>query len=81
MNSKPYSAQFEEGAMVKVRSKADLERFQAEWQYHNPITAEQIEYADRTARIAEIGYYHGGEPLYRLEGLPGVWHEPCLAPT
>lgn len=26
----------------------------------------------------EIGYYHGGDELYWLKGVPGVWHERCL---
>ena len=25
-----------------------------------------------------VGYYHGGDVLYELEGVPGVWHEVCL---
>ena len=25
-----------------------------------------------------VGFYHGGDALYELEGVPGVWHEVCL---
>jgi hypothetical protein len=25
-----------------------------------------------------VGFYHGGDPLYSLDGVPGVWHERCL---
>jgi hypothetical protein len=25
-----------------------------------------------------VGFYHGGDVLYVLEGIPGVWHESCL---
>ena len=24
------------------------------------------------------GFYHGGDELYKLKGMPGVWHEQCL---
>jgi hypothetical protein len=30
------------------------------------------------ARIATVAFYHGGEVLYTLENIPGIWHEVCL---
>jgi hypothetical protein len=26
----------------------------------------------------EVGFYHGGDVLYTLDGIPGLWHEQCL---
>jgi hypothetical protein len=28
--------------------------------------------------VAAIGYYHGGDVLYTLNDIPGIWHEQCL---
>lgn len=28
--------------------------------------------------VEKVGFYHGGDPLYKLDGVPGVWHEECL---
>lgn len=25
-----------------------------------------------------VGFYHGGDELYGLEGVPGLWHKQCL---
>jgi len=44
-----------------------------------PLTAEQVPFADREALVKEVGFYHGGDPLYSLEEIPGVWHEECLS--
>jgi hypothetical protein len=30
------------------------------------------------ALVEEVSFYHGGDALYVLEGLPGLWHEQCL---
>jgi hypothetical protein len=31
----------------------------------------------RAAKVKSIGYYHGGDVLYQLEGVPGIWQEQC----
>jgi hypothetical protein len=74
----PYKALFPIGSIVRVKNRADLERFAMEWRQHDPLTAEQIEFADATSSVKGLGYYHGGDPLYKLKGVPGVWHEECL---
>jgi hypothetical protein len=28
--------------------------------------------------VTSVRYYHGGDVLYELEGIPGIWHEACL---
>ena len=49
-----------------------------DWHLHNPLQPGQLEFAGRIAIVAEVGYYHGGDELYQLKDLPGVWHEVCL---
>jgi hypothetical protein len=65
---------------VRVRSQAVLEEFRRQWKYHHPLSEEQLRMAGTTARVSNVGFYHGGEPLYELEALPGIWHEACLEP-
>lgn len=74
----PYESRFEVGDEVRIGSAELLGRFAEEWRYHNPLTTEQLRFAGRTARVRDVGYYHGGDPLYVLDGVPGVWHDECL---
>ena len=39
-----------------------------------------MEFAGVTAIVKEVTFYHGGDQLYVLENLPGIWNEPCLEP-
>jgi hypothetical protein len=39
---------------------------------------EQLEYAGRTAQVKDVSFFHGGDEIYTLQGVPGVWHEECL---
>jgi hypothetical protein len=75
----PYDpAKYVQGAEVRVVSRAALETFLRDWKLHNKLQPEQLSYAGRAAKVARSMMYHGGYPLYELEGLPGVWHEQCL---
>jgi len=73
-----YSEQFPKGSKVRVRDRAFLESFQQGWKLHDPLAAEQLDFAARDSEIASVGFYHGGDVLYTLVGIPGVWHEVCL---
>jgi hypothetical protein len=75
---KPYEALFSEGERVKIAAGDVLERFHNTWEHHHKLEAKQLPYAGRVARVASVGYYHGGDVLYQLEGIPGIWHECCL---
>ena len=55
-----------------------LQQFFHDWAYHNPLSKDQLAHAGKVARILSVGFYHGGDSLYELDGLPGVWHEVCL---
>jgi hypothetical protein len=28
--------------------------------------------------VKDVGFYHGGDELYQVAGIPGTWHEECL---
>jgi hypothetical protein len=72
-------AEFEVGAEVRVANRAFLEKFMEEGQYHNELEPEQLAYAGKVAKVKAIEFFHGGDEIYTLEGIPGVWHEECLA--
>ena len=74
----PYAERFPVGTAVRVANWTALEHFRSHWRLHNPLAAEQLGWAGRRAVVAEVGFYHGGDPLYVLHGVPGVWQEECL---
>jgi hypothetical protein len=71
-------AEFEVGSEVRIAGRAFLESFLEAGQYHNELEPEQLEYADRVAKVREVTFFHGGDEIYALDGIPGVWHEECL---
>jgi hypothetical protein len=72
-------AEFEVGSEVRVADRAFLEEFLEAGQYHNELEPEQLEYAGRSAKVKSVEFFHGGDEIYTLEGVPGVWHEECLS--
>jgi hypothetical protein len=78
--SPQYEPKFPAGSTVRVAPRERLERFQRTWRYHHPISKEQISYAGTSTSVSEVYYYHGGDVLYRLGGVPGMWHEECVDP-
>lgn len=48
------------------------------WRLHHPLTKDQLSYAGVEGKVADVGFYHGGDELYHVEGIPGIWHEACL---
>ena len=75
----PYKAHFAEGESVRIKDRRALVEFAEQWKYHDPLVAEQLEFANEVTTVAEVGFYHGGDPLYKLVGVPGIWHEECLS--
>jgi hypothetical protein len=73
------NAEFEVGTEVRIADRAFLEEFLEAGQYHNELEPEQLEYAGRTAKVLNVSFFHGGDEIYTLEGIPGVWHEECLS--
>jgi hypothetical protein len=69
---------FEKGSYVKIASHDALEAFQHDWRSHHPLQDEQLGYSGRVARVSDLMMYHGGDILYDVEGVPGLWHQSCL---
>lgn len=74
----PYNEEFPVGTYVRVVDRLALEEFSRTWKFHHPLELQQLECAGATVSVASVGFYHGGDELYRLEGIPGTWHEVCL---
>jgi hypothetical protein len=72
------NAEFEVGTEVRIADRAFLEKFMEAGQYHNELEPEQLDYAGRAAKVKEVSFFHGGDEIYTLQGVPGVWHEECL---
>jgi hypothetical protein len=73
-----YKAEFPAGSTVKIAGRSLLENFLKTWTLHNKLEPSQLNYADQIAEVESVGFYHGGDELYRLKGIPGIWHEQCL---
>jgi len=73
-----YEADFPRGTTVRIASRPELEKFVDEWKLHHRLQLEQLAFADAVAKVVEVAYYHGGDELYALDGIPGLWHEACL---
>lgn len=78
MTESPYQEKFSVGTVVQVARLEVLEQFHRSWKYHHPLTEKQLLFASATATVADVGYYHGGDVLYWLKDVPGVWHEQLL---
>ena len=76
----PYREAFAAGTSVRIASRPLLEQFRARWRYHHPLDEAQLSYGDQITTVKEVAFYHGGDPLYTLDGIPGIWHEECLGP-
>jgi hypothetical protein len=66
------------GALVRVAAARDLEEFLLTWKLHHPLRPEQLHYGGQTARVVRSMMYLGGDVLYELDGIPGIWHEKCV---
>ncbi|HEY0703039.1 MAG TPA: hypothetical protein VGD60_09755 [Candidatus Acidoferrales bacterium] len=71
-------AEFAVGSEVRIADRAFLEEFLEAGQYHHDLEPEQVEFAGRTAQVKNVEFFTGGDEIYTLEGIPGVWHEECL---
>jgi hypothetical protein len=76
----PYKEQFRAGSEVEIADKVFLEGFMNSWKFHHPLEPSQVAYAGCVATVHGVAFYHGGDPLYQLREIPGIWHEECLRP-
>lgn len=73
-----YNEAFPKGSKVKIANRSFLENFLNTWKLHNKLKPDQLAYAGQVAEVESVGFYHGGDQLYKLTGIPGIWHEQCL---
>lgn len=81
LNGNTRGREFGVGTHVQIRDGEYLRNFQAYWSFHNNLVPEQFAYAGRIAVVSQVLHYHGGDELYSLAGIPGVWHAACLRPV
>lgn len=73
-----YKEEFPAGSTVEIISVEELRAFASSWKFHHPLSPDQIQFGGRSAEVKAVCFYHGGDELYELRGLPGYWHEECL---
>ncbi len=73
-----YQETYPVSSKVQIVARENLDEFRATWKYHHKLTAAQLKYAGQLAEVAAVSFYHGGDVLYELKGVPGLWHEECL---
>jgi RHS repeat-associated protein len=76
-----YKEDFPVGSRVRIADATQLQEFRRTWQYHHKLRSEQLAYAGRIVEVEKVSFYHGGDVLYELRGIPGIWHEQCLRPA
>jgi hypothetical protein len=73
-----YHEEFPVGTEVQIADGRRLDRFARTWKHRHPLEALQVSYAGVRAIVKTVAFYHGGDELYTLQGIPGIWHEICL---
>ena len=74
-----YKEKFPIGSTVRIVDAWRLKEFQQTWKFHHKLNPEQLAYAGKVAEVDKVGFYHGGDVLYELRAIPGIWHEQCLS--
>jgi hypothetical protein len=74
----PYKEKFPVGSKVRIIDTTRLREFQLTWKYHHKLSPEQVNHGGDVSSVEKVGFYHGGDVLYKLLGVPGIWHEQCL---
>jgi hypothetical protein len=69
---------FSRGEAVRITERPTLDKFILSYKLHHPLEERQLGYAGRTAEVIRVSMYHGGDQLYELVDVPGIWHEHLL---
>lgn len=78
----PYAERYPVGSLVEVAPLETLTEFMRTWKYHHKLQPDQLRFAGKILKVRSVGYYHGGDPVYQLEGAEKFrWLEPCLQPV
>jgi hypothetical protein len=75
-----YTEKYPVGSEVRIADRDFLAGFLQSWKFHHPLDPVQISFAGKPAKVEKVGFYHGGDVLYNLCGVPGIWHEERLRP-
>ena len=78
MQDMGYTEKFPVGTEVMIEDREFLTEFMKSWKWHHPLESAQLAHAGIAALVKDVGFYHGGDVLYHLQGVPGIWHEQCL---
>ncbi len=63
---------------MRIVNLEKLQSFKRDWKYHHPLQESQLGFAGMVARVKGAAFYHGGDVLYQLDGIEGIWHEEVL---
>lgn len=74
-----YNAEFPVGTRVRIVDAEQLAEFLRDWKYHHPLQSDQVKYGGQVTQVTNVMFYHGGDELYELLNVPGLWHEICLS--
>ncbi len=67
------------GSLVRIADRETLEEALLGSTAHLPEPM-QFLHAGATARVVHVRFNADGEPLYGLDGRPGLWSESWLSP-
>ena len=67
----PYNEEFPKGSTVKIADRAFLAAFLEEWQRHNRLEPDQLEYAGRLAEVDSVGFITVEMSYIDLRIFPG----------
>jgi hypothetical protein len=71
-------AKFRKGATVRIADRPTLDQFFQTYKLHHRLQENQLQFAGHVAKVRVSAMYHGGDMLYELEDVPGIWHERLL---
>jgi hypothetical protein len=77
-NKRPIQRSVSEGFQSTNRRPCVSGEFLKTWKLHHELEPQQLNFANKIAKVKSVGFYHGGDELYELKGVPGTWHEQCL---
>jgi hypothetical protein len=66
-----YKEEFPKDSIVQIADRAFLENFLKTWKLHHKLDSQQLNYSNKIAKVKSVGFYHGGDELYELDGVPG----------
>lgn len=66
--------------MTRIAPRERLEEFLRNWRLHHPLEPDQLAFGGRLAAVKFVSFFHGGDALYELAIVAGLWHEQLLEP-